>query len=207
MGESRGYHHGNLKEIAVSVAYDLQKNRDSGIVGLREVARELGVTHGALNRHFQNKRGFLLVLATYCHRELATTLKASVDFDEEPAVQLADLATSFLSYAYDHPGCLVLLLADEIVSSDDQAFLESYHASLAVLFGIVEQGQKDRSLVGENPDDIAYLIWTFCLGYWQNCQARRRFDGTVPTAEASWPNVSKHFRRLLYIIIDGLIRR
>jgi AcrR family transcriptional regulator len=58
----RPYHHGNLR--AALLAQAEQTLREQGLEGLslRELARQIGVSHGAPRRHFADRQALLLSL-------------------------------------------------------------------------------------------------------------------------------------------------
>jgi AcrR family transcriptional regulator len=55
MSESSAYHHGSLQEAVLSLAVTMLRNGSTSLPPLRELASQLGVTHGALYRHFSDK--------------------------------------------------------------------------------------------------------------------------------------------------------
>ena len=50
--EKRSYHHGDLRAAAIAAGLELLKSRTADDLGLREVARAVGVSATALYRHF-----------------------------------------------------------------------------------------------------------------------------------------------------------
>ena len=55
MPETSSYHHGSLQEAALSLAVTMLRNGSTSLPPLRELASQLGITHGALYRHFSGK--------------------------------------------------------------------------------------------------------------------------------------------------------
>src|SRR3569623_690544 len=53
--QKRNYHHGDLRAAAIAAGLDLLKSRTADDLGLREVARAVGVSPTALFRHFPDK--------------------------------------------------------------------------------------------------------------------------------------------------------
>jgi AcrR family transcriptional regulator len=64
MGESKPYHHGNLREVLLQSAIRLIAEVGPTAFTLREVARQAGVSHNAPYRHFQDKDALLAAVAT-----------------------------------------------------------------------------------------------------------------------------------------------
>ena len=60
---SRRYHHGDLRNAAVDAGLRLLASRPLDELGLREVAREVGVSATALYRHFADKQALKTALA------------------------------------------------------------------------------------------------------------------------------------------------
>ena len=92
----------------------------------------------------------------------------------------------------------VTSLEDRLVSRD------IYGRALGLLLTAVADAQARGDLLAEPPGDPAFVIWAFCLGYWENHRTRRGFDGRVPLAEAGWPRVRRHFLRSLRVVLRGL---
>lgn len=60
---SKKYHHGDLRAAALKTGMSLLKKRTVDELGLRELAREVGVSATALYRHFPDKNALLTALA------------------------------------------------------------------------------------------------------------------------------------------------
>ncbi|QJB70093.1 TetR/AcrR family transcriptional regulator [Parasphingorhabdus halotolerans] len=61
--ETGTYHHGDLRSAALSLGMEQIENLDHPDIGLRALARDLGVSATALYRHFPNKDALLDALA------------------------------------------------------------------------------------------------------------------------------------------------
>lgn len=60
---SKTYHHGDLRAAAIEAGLGLLEERKADDLGLREVARAVGVSATALYRHFPDKAALLRALA------------------------------------------------------------------------------------------------------------------------------------------------
>lgn len=67
----RPYHHGQLRDALIAEGLRLLEERDAAHVGLREVARRVGVSPTAVYRHFPNKEALLVALAASGFERLA----------------------------------------------------------------------------------------------------------------------------------------
>ena len=64
MSTSKNYHHGDLRAAAIEAGLTLLEEREADDLGLREVARAVGVSATALYRHFPDKAALLRALAS-----------------------------------------------------------------------------------------------------------------------------------------------
>ena len=59
----RPYHHGNLREALLEAAEKALETDGAKSISLRELSRELGVSHTSPRRHFADKQALLDALA------------------------------------------------------------------------------------------------------------------------------------------------
>ncbi|MDT8912337.1 TetR/AcrR family transcriptional regulator [Amycolatopsis sp. PS_44_ISF1] len=76
---SRPFHHGNLRaELLERARVTLRETGEEG-VSLRQLARDVGVSHAAPRRHFPDRQQLLLALAEQGFTELTATITESVN--------------------------------------------------------------------------------------------------------------------------------
>ena len=63
MTTERAYHHGNLRAALIEQAWGLVDSDGAEALSLRQLARDIGVSHGASARHFRDKQALLDALA------------------------------------------------------------------------------------------------------------------------------------------------
>ena len=75
----RPYHHGNLRSALLAAAERTMRARGVQGLSLRELAREVGVSHGAPRRHFPDRQALLDALAESGFERLGAELRAAAD--------------------------------------------------------------------------------------------------------------------------------
>lgn len=75
--EPRPYHHGSLRKTLIEEGRRLLLEGGPQAVTLRELARRAGVSHGAPQRHFQDRDALLDAIAAEGFEELADQLEAA----------------------------------------------------------------------------------------------------------------------------------
>ncbi len=204
----RAYHHGDLANAAVVCGYARQAQiTDGSLVGLREVAAELGVSHTAVSRHFAGKVGFLSAVAVRAYREIAALLSSASRRQRKRGVvaELRGMGLAYQQYHFRQPGVLPLLQHPQIVSHCAPAFLAEYNAMLSVLFEVIERGKADKTLINRQTSDIAYVLLSFSLGYSESNLAQRPFDGSVPVRDDGWAITARHFKSVYNLVLRGLM--
>jgi AcrR family transcriptional regulator len=157
----RPYHHGNLRPALLAQAE--QTLREHGLDGLslRELARQIGVSHGAPRRHFADRQALLDALAESGFARLGAELRAaaeSVGEDYEP--RLRATATAYVRFAIDDAALLELMFAskhgeraDALHEPAERAFLE-----------LIEEGQANAALEPGEPERIGLLLFATMQG-------------------------------------------
>ena len=80
-------------------------------IGLREIARRAGVSHGAPLRHFPTLGALLAAVAAEGFRDLYASVDAAVRTraDDDPLARLKAAAHGYVDFARAHPGVFALM--------------------------------------------------------------------------------------------------
>src|SRR4030081_3125819 len=96
----RPYHHGNLRTALLAQAERTLRERGVEQLTLRDLARQVGVSHGAPRRHFADRQALLDALAetgfARLQAELRTAVEAAGD-DFQPRLQAT--AAAYIRFA------------------------------------------------------------------------------------------------------------
>ena len=110
MGKKRPYHHGNLRQALIDGALELIEERGVSALTLREVARRVGVTHAAPQRHFADR---------------AALVDRIADGQRDGSVAQGDPdKLSFAAWSMVH-GCAVLLIDGQAMGRSKAALIDA----------------------------------------------------------------------------------
>jgi AcrR family transcriptional regulator len=112
------YHHGSLREDLLAAAAKAVAERGPDGLSLRELARELGVTHTAPRHHFGDKRGVITALAAQGYRLLAGRLRSS-------GGDFLEAGVAYVRFALDHPGHFAVMFRPDLVDEEDHDLAEA----------------------------------------------------------------------------------
>jgi AcrR family transcriptional regulator len=157
MEAARSYHHGNLRSALLDCAERTLSRRGASELSLRELAREVGVSHAAPRRHFADKQALLDALAEdgfeRLGRELDGAMAAAGDSLRE---RLGAFARAYVRFATAHGALLELMFAgkhrpgaDRLRAAADVAFA----APLALFAAAQESGE----IVAGDPERVGVV--------------------------------------------------
>jgi AcrR family transcriptional regulator len=110
--DRKNYHHGDLRAALVQAGLGLLEERQSDDIGLREVARTVGVSATAVYRHFPDKAALLRALAAEGLTRLAKAQQ--IGFDEAGGGKAGFIATgrAYVRFALDNPALFRLIFSN-----------------------------------------------------------------------------------------------
>ena len=106
----RPYHHGNLREALLRAAEEALENGGAPSISLRELSRELGVSHTSPRRHFADKKALLDALALRGFQRFGEVWgRAAKQGGPGFKGRLTKLARVYVGFALKHPALLSLM--------------------------------------------------------------------------------------------------
>ena len=157
---NKQYHHGDLKVAILEHAAQTIAAEGLEALSLRAIARDLGVSHGAPNRHFKNKAQLLAVLATSGWQQItAATLQAIETAEpQDPSARLNAMGRGFLKWALEHPSLFQTITHPDVgryADADLKAAQEAFRSEIKMA---VEASQ----VAGRHADTdlLALMLYT-----------------------------------------------
>jgi AcrR family transcriptional regulator len=151
------YHHGDLKRALVDAALDALAEGGTDAIGLRELARRVGVSAAAPYRHFRDKPALLQAVAAAGYERFLATMQAT-KADGPPDAQLAAMAEAYVGFAIANPSLYRLMFSSELgpfTDRDLKRAADAAYASLAVTAARVDP---------DAPGEAAISAWAFVHG-------------------------------------------
>lgn len=96
------YHHGDLRRALVEETISVLEADGAADFSLRDLARRLGVSHGAPSHHFKDKAALMDAIATEGFRGLADALVEAQSLPVSPAERLAASGVAYVKFAVSH---------------------------------------------------------------------------------------------------------
>jgi AcrR family transcriptional regulator len=161
---ARPYHHGNLRTALLEAAERTLRERGSQDLSLRELAREVGVSHGAPRRHFPDRQALLDALAEDGFERLGGELRAAgAGAGEEFEPRLRAIAAAYIRFATEDAALLELMFAGKH-REPSGALAEASERAFAVMLELIEQGQREGVLESGDPKGVGLVLFATIQG-------------------------------------------
>ena len=160
----RPYHHGALREALLEQAERTVRERGADALSLRELARAVGVSHGAPRRHFPDRQALLDAVAEAGFDRLGVELRAAADgAGEEFEPRLRATAAAYVRFATRDPALLDLMFAGKHRETSG-ALHEAAENAFAVMLELIAQGQAEGALEPGEPERVGLVLFSTIQG-------------------------------------------
>jgi AcrR family transcriptional regulator len=162
---ARPYHHGNLREALLLAGEQALEAGGAQNLSLRELAREVGVSHAAPRRHFPDKQALLDALALNGWERLGAALAGTVaDAGDGFDARMLGLARAYVGFATRHPALIALMFATKHADDAAPALAVAGERALAPALRTVADGQAAGTVVGGEPERVAIVAFAALQG-------------------------------------------
>ena len=103
------YHHGDLRAAALELGMQWIEDQDHPDLGLRALARELGVSATALYRHFPNKDALLDALALEALNRLGANQAEAATAAGGGREGFCEVGVTYVKWAVENPALVRLI--------------------------------------------------------------------------------------------------
>ncbi|GAA2666511.1 TetR/AcrR family transcriptional regulator [Streptomyces lunalinharesii] len=156
----------SLRERLVDVGVELVLTEGSASLGLREIARRAGVSHGAPRRHFPTHHALLSAIAHRGFADLGAEFTVAIDGATTPRAQVQAVARAYVGYALERRGMFELMFRHDLLdssrhASDPARLRESTLPLFARLVALVTACRAERDRGAEEPPTVtAAALWS-----------------------------------------------
>lgn len=121
MARKQTYHHGDLRSALIDTGLSLLEAKAGSDIGLREVARETGVSATAVYRHFPDKDALLSALAHAGYEKLFDAQEAAATAKSGRGQSFRAIGQAYVHFAVANPALFGLMTSYMPKAHDDEA--------------------------------------------------------------------------------------
>lgn len=134
----------------VAAALALAAQRNPADVTTADLAQAVGITQGAVFRHFESKQAIWLAVMDTVHQDLLARLHAAADAHPQPLAALRAVFMAHVDFVVEQPG-VPRVIFQELQQPQDtplkarvRALMQDYRT---LITGLLQQAQATRQLV------------------------------------------------------------
>lgn len=163
-GDPRPYHHGKLRQALLDAAESTLRQYGADQLSLRELAREVGVSHAAPRRHFKDRQALLDALAASGFKRLERQLRSALaDAGEDFRSRLKATVAAYIRFATDDAALLELMFTAKH-RHDAEHIVEAAAGPFTVMHQLILQGQASGELADDDPEQIGIVLFATMQG-------------------------------------------
>ncbi|MBP0459067.1 TetR/AcrR family transcriptional regulator [Streptomyces montanisoli] len=197
--EQRPYHHGSLRAALLDAAERGLRERGADRLSLRDLAREIGVSHAAPRRHFADRQALLDALAEAGFVRLGAAMHAALSEgdgdggddggggEREFPTRVRDAVSAFAHFATENPALHALMNAGKHRPGATRV-AQAAASAFAQMYDLIEEGQANDTLRQGDPEEIGIILYATVQGITTMVNNgmidAARLDGLIDTAVA-----------------------
>ena len=161
------YHHGNLKEEFLTIAFDFIKNQDIDKLTLKVLSDATNTSRSAIYRHFKSKDALIETMIRRGFEQFDAAISPILIETKKPIIDRFYLSGKYyIEYAKTNPSLYKLLfgkkyayIREEIMSLQDEEC-----SGFGTLKKTIEEGQKSGIIKKEDSFNQAVVVWSSLHG-------------------------------------------
>jgi AcrR family transcriptional regulator len=162
--EPRSYHHGNLRATFLDAAERSLREHGADRLSLRDLARDIGVSHAAPRRHFADRDALLHALAEKGFDQLGSEIRAALtNSDTDFSARVRNAVVAYAHFATKNPALSELMNSSKHRSGAGR-IVESSSDAFRPIVDLIVEGQESGALVGGAPERIGIILFATLLG-------------------------------------------
>ncbi|MBE1530575.1 TetR/AcrR family transcriptional regulator [Actinomadura algeriensis] len=164
VSEERPYHHGNLRAALLDAAGRGLRERGADGLSLRDLAREVGVSHAAPRRHFPDRQALLDALAEDGFAHLDTALRAALaGAGEGFSARVRAAMTAYIRFATENAALLEVMYAGKHRPGATR-LVEAARAPFGMMADLITEGQEQGALPAGDPERVGLVLFATMQG-------------------------------------------
>lgn len=194
MGRRNEHSREELRDLALRAAAEIVDTSGAAALSMREVARRIGYTVGALYIVFENLDDLIVQLNERTVSELRASLEKIRGRANQPAQTLRLLVAAYLGFALLHTARWRLVFEHRL--PEGQKPPPSYAGHTAAIFGLVSRHLREAGAVrgDASADELATALWSGAHGICMLAVTGKLQAGTQASVQ-----------RLLDVLLDRVI--
>lgn len=158
------YHHGKLREALLERAMETIEDAGVDALSLRQLARDLNVSHGAPAKHFRDKQALVDALALAGFESMNQRILAASQSGKDLRGRLVSVAQAYVEFAVTHPALLTVMYSTKHHPDSSDELRGIGEQGLRVARALITEGQDAGALAQGDTETLAMVCFVSLHG-------------------------------------------
>ncbi|MGV8875438.1 MAG: TetR/AcrR family transcriptional regulator [Rhodococcus sp. (in: high G+C Gram-positive bacteria)] len=158
------YHHGDLRAVLLDEAERSIARGGVDALSLRQLARDVGVSHAAPARHFRDKQALLDALALNGFQELNRRMVAAATGPGELMSRFRGVARAYLGFAVEHAELVDVMYSTKHHPDASEELKTAAHRSMAATETLLKDAIAAGVITEAPPEILARVAFASVHG-------------------------------------------
>jgi AcrR family transcriptional regulator len=158
------YHHGKLREALLARATEVIEKAGVEGLSLRQLARDLGVSHAAPGKHFRDKQALLDALALDGFRGMNARIMGASEAAGDHRSRFVRIARAYVDFAVSHPALLAVMHSTKHHSDASDELRSIGEDGIGVARALIAEAQDARELAPGDCEMLALVCFVSLHG-------------------------------------------
>jgi AcrR family transcriptional regulator len=154
---SRPYHHGDLRSALLASAERTLREKGATALSLRELARDVGVSHAAPGRHFKDKQALLDALALTGYERMVQVLDDADDPGLPLEARLTGMAKAYVTFAVSNAELLEVMYSRKHDPDISEQLRAAVERTTIPVVRLIADAQKRGEIIPGDPWSISLI--------------------------------------------------
>ncbi|MEH1130396.1 TetR/AcrR family transcriptional regulator [Micromonospora sp. CPCC 206061] len=169
---SSHYHHGDLRSALIEAGMTMARAKGVGTLGIRELARAVGVSPNAAYRHFASLRALVLTVAQEAQHRLSRAILDRMDAvpgeasqAERASARLRAFGLAYIHFAVTEPGWFALTCESQEDPPGPLATEPPPPPPHQILLDTLDAMVEARVMTPQGRVDVEWSCWSTVHGF------------------------------------------
>ncbi|MFJ6536093.1 TetR/AcrR family transcriptional regulator [Paenarthrobacter sp. NPDC091711] len=158
------YHHGKLREALLERAMETIEEAGVDGLSLRQLARDVNVSHGAPAKHFRDKQALIDAVALAGFESMNRLIQDAAQSGEDLRGRFVSVGKAYVHFAVEHPALLTVMYSTKHHPDSSDELRNTGVQGIHVAQAMIAEAQEAGALAAGNPETLAMVCFVSLHG-------------------------------------------
>lgn len=158
------YHHGKLREALLGRAMETIEEAGVDGLSLRQLARDVNVSHGAPAKHFRDKQALIDAVALAGFESMNRRILDAAQSGEDLRERFVNVGKAYVDFAVEHPALLTVMYSTKHHPDSSEELRSTGVQGIHVARAMIAEAQQAGVLAAGDPETLAMVCFVSLHG-------------------------------------------